>query len=88
MKTKNSFMMRKVVDMYVVMPTGDSVVKFDGLISLNESGAMLWRLLERGGNEEELVEALTSEYNVSKEQARMDVKEFLDTIRSVGCLED
>ena len=88
MKIKSDYILREVAETYIVLPTGDAVVDFNGVISLNESGVLLWRLLEQGAELNNLVEALTSEYNVSAEEALTDVNTFLEEIRKVGCLEE
>ena len=32
---------------YVIIPTGKTVLKFNGLITVNEVGAYLWKLLQK-----------------------------------------
>ena len=43
MKIKENYMLRKVADCYVVVPIGEAVAEFNGMINLNEVGAFLWR---------------------------------------------
>lgn len=49
MRLKEGFMLRQVAGSWVVVPAGRACVDFDGMISLNDSGALLWRTLEQGG---------------------------------------
>ena len=43
MKINENFVLRQVVDTYVVLPIGQATVDFNGMVTLNESGAFLWR---------------------------------------------
>lgn len=87
MKLKDNFVLRQVADTWVVLPVAEATLDFNGMLTLNETGAVLWRALEQGGNEEALVEALTAEYDVSAEQAAKDVGEFLLKLVDAGCAE-
>lgn len=87
MKLKENFVLRQVADTWVVLPLGAATLDFNGMLTLNETGALLWKTLEQGGDREALVSALTAEYDVSKEVARSDVDAFLQKLAGVGCLE-
>ncbi|MCD8155638.1 MAG: PqqD family protein [Clostridiales bacterium] len=88
MKTRDGFILRKVAGKNVVVAIGPASKKLNGMIRLNETGAFCWDFLLKGTSEEELLEALLSEYSVSKDQAEEDLKGFLDTLREAGCLEE
>ena len=85
---KDGFVLRQVADTWVVLPLGDAAVDFSGMLTLNESGAMLWRVLEQGASREELVAALLDEYEVSRQQAMADMDAFLNKLLQAGCLEE
>lgn len=87
MKLNKEFVLRQIADTWVVMALGQTSVDFNGMLTLNASGAMLWKCLEEGGDKEALVNALTDMYDVSREDAQADVQEFLDRLAKVGCLE-
>lgn len=86
MNLNGNFALRQVANIWVVLPLGAKTVDFSGMLKLNESGAMLWRVLEKHGGRKELVAALTAEYDVSEEQAQTDVDAFLDKLVNAGCL--
>ena len=48
---------------------------------MNEVGADIWKLLEAGCAEEDLVQKLLSEYEVEREQAAADIREFIGILR-------
>lgn len=88
MKLKKNFVLRPVADTWVVMPIGQESVDFNGMITLNESGALLWKALEQGGDAEALAAALCAEYNIDKETALADAREFMDKLVAAGCAEE
>lgn len=87
MKIKGDFMLRQVAKTWVVMPLGQSTLDLNGILTLNESGALLWKALERGGDREAMARALTGEYDVSPERAMADVDRFLGKLAEAGVLE-
>ena len=88
MNLKKDFALRQIASTWVVLPLGQETLNFDGMLTLNTSGALLWRTLEAGGDKEALVNALTAEYVVSAEQAERDVAEFLNKLIQAGCIEE
>ena len=88
MRIRKDFVLRQVADTHVVIPLGQGVIDFDGMITLNGSGTMLWKVLENGTDQNALVDALTAEYDVSREEAASDVEEFLNTLRTAKCIEE
>ena len=83
---KDGFVLRQVADTWVVMPLGQVSLDYNGMLTLNETGALLWQALEKGGDAQALTDALTAEYDVSAEQARIDVDAFLAKLQQAGCL--
>jgi len=87
MKTKKDFVLRQVVDTWVVLPLDERAVDFSGMLTLNDAGAMLWRLLEQGADRQMLINAMTDAYEVAVQQAADDVDEFVEKLRQAGCME-
>lgn len=87
MKLKQDLALRQVADTWVVLPLGSAIADFNGMLTLNEAGAILWKALEQGGSREKLADALTSEYIVDRATALADVDEFLAKLKNAGCLE-
>ncbi|MBR2616067.1 MAG: PqqD family protein [Clostridia bacterium] len=86
MKIKDGYLLKNVASNFVVVPVGD--LNFDGLISLNESGALLWERLEKGAEAEDLILALTEEYGIESDLARRDVEAFLDSLRTAELIDE
>lgn len=86
MKIKEGYLLKQVAGKHVVVPVGD--LNFDGLISLNETGAFLWRILEEGCDELALVRSLSMEYGISEEQAKTDISAFLTILRNENLIHE
>ena len=86
MKLSDNFVLRQVADTWVVLPVGQTSVDFNGMLTLNESGAILWQVLETGGDREALADALLAEYEVDRPTALADVDEFLKKLKGAGIL--
>lgn len=87
MKVKEGFVLREIVGETVVLATGAAAINFNGMITLNDAGKLLWQKLEKDCNEDELVAALLETYDVSEEIARRDTINFLAIMRENELLE-
>ena len=81
MKIKKELIKRDVAGDIVLVPVGKTVYSANGLFVLNDVGAFLWDHLRDADEAEDLVAAVLQEYEVSAEEARRDIVEFLDTLR-------
>lgn len=88
MKVKSGYLLRSIAGGHIVLPLGARSAEFNGMITLNGTGAFLWKLLVKGAEEKELAQALVSNYeDVELPEAREAVREFLETLQQTGCLE-
>ena len=88
MKLKKDYVLRQIANTWVILPLGTAETSFSGMMKLNHSGAFLWKQLEQEKEFDSLVDALTMEYEVSREQAEADVKEFLEKLIKAGCVQE
>jgi len=89
MKIKDGFLVKKILDDYLVVPTGDNIVDFSVVVSLNESGAFLWEQLETEKTEAELVDALMATFApLEQSVAENDVAEFINLLKTHGFLDE
>ena len=88
MKLKPGFVLREILEEWMVMPVGEPSTRFPYMISLNETGAGLWKQLQVDTTEPALVEWLTGEYDVTREVAQADVARFLADARAKGVLDE
>ncbi len=88
MKIKDSFLMKTVAGKIIVVPVGNATLDFNAVVSLNDSGAFLFSLLQQKDcTEDELIEALLDEYDVSREIAEKDIARFIEKITDAGMME-
>ena len=76
MKLKDGFILREVAGQTIVLPAG-SDLNLNMMISLNDTGKFLWKLLETDREFSELVSALLAEYDVDKQTAESAVEGFI-----------
>ena len=86
MKIKEGFILREIAGSFIVVAVGDAVKTFNGVINLNQTGALLWKELAKGGDEDALVKALLSEYDVDEEIAKKDAQEFIAKLKGANLL--
>ncbi|MBR4868082.1 MAG: PqqD family protein [Clostridia bacterium] len=86
MKIKSGFVLQEVAGQTVVMPVGEGL-DLNMMITLNETGAFLWRQLEEETDETTLVAALLAEYDVDEQTARTHVKAYVEKLYQHGFFE-
>ena len=86
MKANDEMILREIAGQHILVPVGSAAVKLNGVIDLNDSGLLLWNRLRTECTEQELVDAVLEEYEINRETAAADVKEFLEQMRQVGAL--
>lgn len=86
MKIKDGFMLKKVGGQNVVVALGEASRSFNGIIRLNDTGVFLWQKLQQETSEEQLLAALTAEYDIGEEQAKSDIAEFIAALRKATLL--
>lgn len=86
MKIKDGYILREVADSYIVMNLGGELA-FNGMITLNETGAFIWRLINEGFGKNEIAEKLTEEYEIDIQTASSDVEAFIQKMAEADILE-
>lgn len=88
MKIKDGFMMHKVGERAVVVAVGENTKNFHGMINLNSTGEFLWKMLENGATEKEMLASMLDTYEVAPEEAEKGVKGFVEKLKAAGVLEE
>ena len=88
MKIKDNYILREIAGTYMVVPCGEELARFTGMITLNETGAFLWKLLASPQTQESLTAALLEAYDVAPSVAEKDVAAFLAAMREGNLLEE
>lgn len=80
LKLDKEYVLRQIGDDYVIVPVGKAALGFNGMLTVNETGAFLWEELVKGTNKGELLRTLMDNYEVTQEEAEKDIDEFLDVL--------
>jgi hypothetical protein len=87
-KLKKGFVLRKIGVQYMAVPFGSMTNEVKGMISLTESGYLLWKAMEGGADTlDALIDALTNEYDVDRDTAAQDINAFLAYLTELGVME-
>lgn len=85
-KRDSNYILRTAAGTQVLIPVGRAAIDFPGMVTVNETGAILWDLLEQERTEEELVQALYEKFDAELSKVAADVAEFLRRLRLAGAL--
>lgn len=88
MKIKDGFVLRELGGQYIVVAIGEASKNFNGIIHLNETGAFLFNQLKENLDENTLIERLLNEYEVDLNQAKNDVKEFVERLKKAKLINE
>ncbi len=85
MKIKPEFKLRNVGGMNIIVSTAG--MNFQGIITVNNTGEFIWRMIEKGAEKEEIITALAAECKVTEEEIKSDVEEFIASLKGAGIVE-
>ena len=87
MKQKGSFVLRKVMDEYALIPCKETAEQMNKVITLSEIAAYIYEHAPEVDTPDELAELVSKEYNEPKENVKDDVKMVLTEFQQMGLLE-
>lgn len=88
MKIKKGFVKRNIAGSEIVVPVGKTASEFNGMITLNESGAFFWDCMAEETTAEDVVAKVLEVYEVTPEKAAEDVNKFISMLRENGLLDE
>ena len=88
MKIKDGFLLREIAGTNVVVPIGERVIEFKGMMILNEHGLFVWNMLQDDYTFGEVLASILDEYDIDADTAKADLEEFLARVRKNGALEE
>lgn len=86
MKLKKGLITHEADGEQIMVGTGDA--NFAGLVRSNRTAAFLVNLLREDTTREALVEAMCAKYDAPAGTIARDVDRILDTLRSIGALDE
>ncbi len=85
LQLKPGFILREIAGETVVIPSGEEL-DVNMMITLNDTGAFLWKHLTEGIERESLIALLLSEYDVDEKTATESVDAFVARLSENGFL--
>jgi len=73
-----SIVTRKTGNEYVLVPITNNIADMNSVYTLNETGAFIWEQIDGKRNVEEIINELTNEYDIDKQNAESDVFTFIE----------
>lgn len=86
MEIKKELIKREIAGDIILIPVGKTVYENNGLFVLNELGDFIWDLLPDAPDAQAICQAVLDNYEVSEEEARSDVEEFLRKLKEMDIL--
>ncbi len=86
MRIKEGFVLKEIAGVNVVVPIASKMISFKAIVSLNESGAFLWKLLETDKTEQDLLTAFLVEYDIDEQTAKTDISQFIENMKKADLL--
>lgn len=89
MKAKKGFNLREICGEHIIVAEGKENIDFTNIISMNETSAYLWQLIQDKDyfDEECLASLLTERYDVDGNTALNDAKELVFLWNKAGIIE-
>lgn len=88
MKIRGEFITRQILDDTVVLPVGNTAIEFNNMIMFNSVSLLIWQCLEKDVSFDDILKAVTDNFEVSQKQAVADIRDFLDGLRSYNLLDE
>lgn len=88
MKIKKDFVLRQLAGGYVATAVGSAAAEFKGIVKLNESGAIIWRELEKGSDLQGCAQKLCDTYDVDMQTALSDCENVISALKNCGAIDD
>ncbi len=89
MKINEGFILKEVAGNFVVVSCGENTLDFNNIITINETGAIIWKGIETGKNKTQIINDILSEYNgINEADASKDFDEFVIQLKNVNIIID
>ena len=88
MTVNKDFVVRTVAGDTMLIPIGKNVLKYNGIFTLSESGAMIYRLLCEDKTEEEIIAALAESFGEAEATLKSDYDEFISQLKETDIISE
>jgi hypothetical protein len=82
----DDLMTRNIAGEALIVPIKGRVGDLSAIYTLNDVGARIWQMIDGRMSLNQIIEAISDEYDVTKEEAAADVAELLDSMKAAGLI--
>lgn len=90
MKISDNYLVKQIVDDYILIPVGQSVIDYKSILNLNETSTFLCKCLQEETTYDELLAKYYAEYEpdeAEKQLLKYDMESFLYKAHELGVIE-
>ena len=84
MKLKYDFAIQEVADKFVAVGKDPETQTVEQVFNLNDTGALILQALQNGNDVPTIVSLLLSKYDVTQQEAKTEVNEFIAMLKDNG----
>jgi len=91
MKRNDGFSLKTIAGVPYILPFGQNIADYKRGIRLDDTGALIWKLLGEHGDEDSLLDALAAYYSAAADELpeiAKDLHQFLNQLKSFGMISD
>jgi hypothetical protein len=85
-KKSDSIVSRKIGDEYILVPIRQDVGDLESIYTLNETGALIWELIDGKIQVNEIKKKIIEEFEVEPEEAEKDLLEHLQQLEGIKAI--
>lgn len=80
-QANSGYVVRQVIDEYLLIPVKMQEQGDTQLAIMNETGKFLWEQMQGGCSVQDLLKAMTEEYQISENEALADILDFISDLK-------
>ncbi len=86
MKLNKNFLMHTTSNQTVIVPTGNA--GFSGIVQGNETFGVILGLLKEDTTEQQIIDKMSEQYDVSRSEIEKDVVGVIGRLRKIGAIDE
>ncbi len=87
MKIKEGFITRKIGETYYAVSFDSTSAIGNGMIKLTGSAYFIWKMLEEGADETQILAAMKENFRADEDVLRRDISAFVVKLSELGIIE-
>lgn len=81
------FVTRQIAEETLIVPVAGGVGDLDAIYTLNQVAARIWRSIDAPTSVDRIVDDISREFEVTREEATRDVVQFLGALEAAGLVQ-